>query len=122
VLTEVPPPAPRLHPNLAGLYRRKVERLHEALADPAVHDEALTVLRSLIESVVMHARDGGFTIELVGEIANMVMLALQPQTNKAAPCGAAVPDAFRRSVKVVAGARNWHYLLFVAPLGLRFLR
>jgi hypothetical protein len=104
VLTEAPPPAPRLHPNLAGLYRRKVERLHEALANPAVHGEALTVLRSLIESVVMHPREDGFTIELIGEIANMVALGLRPQTNKAASSEAAVLDAFRRSVKMVAGA------------------
>jgi hypothetical protein len=104
VLTDAPPPAPRLHPNLAGLYRRKVERLHEALADLAVRDEALTVLWSLIESVVMHPHEDGFTVELVGEIANMVTLALNPQTNKAAFGKAAVPDAYRCSVKVVAGA------------------
>jgi hypothetical protein len=28
-----PPPAVRLHPNLARVYRAKVERLHLALAD-----------------------------------------------------------------------------------------
>jgi hypothetical protein len=91
-----------------------VERLHEALADPTVRDEALAILRSLIESVVMHPREDGFTIKLVGEIANMVTLALSADSKKAAPCGAAV--AIRRSVKVVAGACNWLYLLFVAPL------
>jgi hypothetical protein len=31
----------RLHPNLAQVYRGKVERLHVALADPAIRDEAL---------------------------------------------------------------------------------
>ncbi len=103
-LTNSPAPAPRLHPNLAGLYRRKVERLHEALADPAVRGEALGILRSLIESVVMHPREDGFTIELVGEIANMVALAHEPRTTKAASGKAAVPDVYRRSVKVVAGA------------------
>ena len=37
-----PAPSPvRLHPNLPQVYRRKVERLHEALADPALRDEAL---------------------------------------------------------------------------------
>ena len=36
-----PAPSPvRLHPNLPQVYRRKVERLHEALADPALRDEA----------------------------------------------------------------------------------
>ncbi|MPY75466.1 MAG: hypothetical protein GEU87_14525 [Alphaproteobacteria bacterium] len=101
-----PAPTPRLHPNLAGLYRRKLERLHDALADPAVRDEALGILRGLIERVVMHPNEDGFTVELVGEIANMVTLALGPQTKKAASGEAAVPDAYRRSVKVVAGACN----------------
>ena len=103
-LTNSPAPTPRLHPNLAGLYRRKVEQLHEALADPSVRDEALSILRGLIEGVVMHPQENGFTVELVGEIANMVGLALDPQTSKAALGEAAVPDAYRRSVKVVAGA------------------
>jgi site-specific DNA recombinase len=38
-----PPPPVRLHPNLAQVYRDKVERLHEALADPAIRDEALSI-------------------------------------------------------------------------------
>ena len=114
-LTDRPFPAPRLHPNLAGLYRRKVEQLHETLADPALRDGALGILRSLVESVVMHPRENGFTVELVGEIANMVALALEPRTNKTASCKAAVPDTYRRSVKVVAGARNHLNLLFDAP-------
>ena len=33
-LTADPPPPVRLHPNLAQVYRGKVGRLHEALADP----------------------------------------------------------------------------------------
>lgn len=53
-LSGSPAPAPRFHPNLAGLYRRKVERLHEALTDPTVRDNALSSLRGLIEGVVMH--------------------------------------------------------------------
>jgi hypothetical protein len=36
----------------------------------------------------------------------MVELAQGADRNKSAPDGAAVRDAFRRSVKVVAGARN----------------
>jgi hypothetical protein len=59
-LTDSPAAAPRLHPNLAGLYRRKVTQLHEALADPSVRDEALGILRGLIEAVV-HPEENGFT-------------------------------------------------------------
>ena len=102
-LTDTPPQAPLLHPNLSAAYRRKIEQLHEALANPSIRDEALGILRGLIEAVVMHPRDDGFTVELVGEIANMVTLALAPQSNKAASGETAVHEVHRRSVKVVAG-------------------
>ncbi len=49
----------------------------------------------------MHPVDGGYEVELVGEIASMVRLA--NGTRKAAPEGADVPDLYRSSVKVVAG-------------------
>jgi hypothetical protein len=51
--------APRLHPNLAEVYRKKVADLQTALADPATHTEALEILRALIERVdVRPAEDG----------------------------------------------------------------
>ena len=52
----------------------------------------------------MHPNEDGFTVELVGEIANMVALALGPERKKAALMEAAVPNAYRRLVKLVAGA------------------
>jgi site-specific DNA recombinase len=98
------PPAPRLHPNLAELYRRKVADLQSALAEPRTQTEALEILRGLIERVVLHPVEKGFEIELIGEIANMVDLGAGNQ--KAAHKGAAVPEVYRSSVKVVAGVRN----------------
>ena len=50
-LAAAPPPAPRLHPNLAEVYRRKVADLQTALADPNTQTEALEILRGLIVSV-----------------------------------------------------------------------
>ena len=55
-LAAAPAPAPRLHPNLAELYRRKVADLQTALADPATRTEALEILRGLIERVVAARR------------------------------------------------------------------
>ena len=95
-LSTAPPPAPRLHPNLAELYRRKVENLHQALTDPGTRAEAIEILRGLIERVIMRPVDKGFEIELIGEIANMVKLP--------ASAGSFDHDPFRSSVKVVAGA------------------
>ncbi len=95
-----------MHPNLAELYRRKVERLHEAIADPATRTEALEILRGLVDSVTLTPIDGGFEIELLGEIAKMITL---PEGSGSIQVGDVAS-----SVKVVAGARNQLYLLFVA--------
>jgi site-specific DNA recombinase len=99
-LAAAPAVAPRLHPNLAEVYRKKVANLAAALADRTTHSEALEILRGLVERVtVTPIEDGAFEIELVGEIARMVTLG----TNDiAAREGAALLS----SVEVVAGARN----------------
>jgi site-specific DNA recombinase len=95
-----PAPSPiRLHPNLAEIYRAKVAELHRALEDPAIRDEALGILRGLVERIVITpaAEGPGETIELVGAIARMVALG-----NKKAALDARTAC----SVKVVAGAYN----------------
>ncbi len=115
-----PPPAPRLHPNLAELYRRKVDELHRSLNDPAYRTEAAETLRSIIEGInIRPLGRGGFEMELTGEIVNMIDLANSRLRNtKSAPEGTAVPDPYRSSVKVVAGARNQRCLhLHFAPIG-----
>jgi site-specific DNA recombinase len=109
-----PPPPVRLHPNLAQVYRAKVERLHEALADPALRDEALQILRGLIERVMIHPAKDGVQIELMGEIVRMVELGLNDKK-------AALPAEAACSVKVVAGAGFGLCALFIAP-GLERLR
>ena len=94
-LASAPPPAPRLHPNLAQRYRDRVERLHEQLANPAIRQEAVELLRGLIERIVITPHEKGHEIELVGDIVKLLEL----------PCGAGVvADPFARSAKVVAGA------------------
>jgi site-specific DNA recombinase len=108
-MAAAPLPLPRLHPNLAEIYRRKVEALHEALADPHSGAEALEILRSLIERVVLHPSDSGFEIELVGDIAHIVALGSTTNTKTAA-----IPTDAACSVKVVAGARSHLKLLFEA--------
>ena len=87
-LTAAPAPGPRIHPNLAELYRRKVEALREA------RDEALEILRGFIDRVTIKLLEHGFEIEIVGDIAKMI----------AAPTsGTSEPIANESSVKVVAG-------------------
>ncbi len=96
-LSAAPIAAPRLMPNLAEVYRSKVITLHEALTG-ASGTEALEVVRGLIERVEFRPSAGGMglEIELIGEMAAMVNLALGvvPGSGR---------DLFARSMKVVAG-------------------
>jgi site-specific DNA recombinase len=52
-LAEPPADAPDLHPNVAELYRAKVTRLAETLADPQSNCEARENIRSLVGEVVL---------------------------------------------------------------------
>ena len=106
-IAEAPPPAPQLHPNLAELYRRKVAELQRAIEDPALRDEALTILRSLIDCVEITPAESGFEVDFVGEIASMIKL---PGGQDAQKLG-----HYAISAKRVAGARNRPYLLIFAP-------
>ena len=97
-----------MHPNLAELYRREVEHLHEALMDPICHDEAFVILRCLIERIAVHPGEKAPEIELTGAIVAMVELALGSEesdhtNNKAAFRRLALDDRSRCSVVVVAG-------------------
>lgn len=102
--TSEPEPPVRMHPNLAGLYRRKVEDVREALADDETRTEALDILRSLIEVVLIHPIERGYEIELVGEIANMVAVAVSADNKETVPGRAILNAEELCSVKLVAGA------------------
>jgi site-specific DNA recombinase len=95
----------RLHPNLSELYRQKVAALHRAFEDPLTRDEAIGLLRGLIESVRLTPQGEALEIELAGDIARMVEL---PGNGT---CTALERDLMRRSVKVVAG-RGFEPLTF----------
>jgi site-specific DNA recombinase len=82
-------------PRLADVYREKVARLHEALSQEQDRAEALEILRSLIDKIVVRPVGDRFELELVGEIANMVALVPGAESAKSEP--------YRNSVKVVAG-------------------
>jgi DNA invertase Pin-like site-specific DNA recombinase len=102
-------PLPRIHPNLAEVYRKKVECLQEALQADATRYEAIEILQQLIEKVTVSWRGHAWDIELVGEIANMVALSTDHSGS--------VIEGFRRSVKVVAGERyQRYYSLFSARI------
>jgi hypothetical protein len=104
-ISSTPPPAPVLHPNLAELYRRRVESLHESLNKADNRTEATKILRGLVESIRVHNLDDGLQIELVGEITNMIEAAQTSNLKgKAASKEAACLKNYTSSVTLVAGA------------------
>ena len=68
-LESTPPPMPRLHPNLAELYRQKVMNLAEALNEEHTRPEATECIRHLIEEVRLVPQSGRLQVELYGELA-----------------------------------------------------
>ena len=98
-IEEAPKPVPRLHPNLAELYRRKVDNLTSALNEEGTRQEASEAIRQLIDEVRLVPENGTLNIELYGELAALVGLANEHPRSKGT--GA--------QITLVAGARNHLY-------------
>jgi hypothetical protein len=94
-----PPPMPRLHPNLAELYRQKVMNLAQALNDEHTRLEAAECIRELIEEIRLVPDNGKLRVELYGELAALINLANEHPRSK----GTGV------QITLVAGARNHLY-------------
>lgn len=100
-LAAVNAPAPLTRPNLAEVYRQRVDRLHEALQDPATRAEAFELIRSLIDEIRLVPDDGELRIELKGELAGI--LALAAGSKKPGNLSAA---GLAEQIKMVAGTRD----------------
>jgi site-specific DNA recombinase len=106
------PARPRLHPNLAEVYRERVARLRTGLAAGGDHGgpEVLEAARALIARVEVHppadGPGGRPRLELVGELSAMLEAGgtAGAGIGKGPRRGACGPDLFRGSVKVGAGA------------------
>lgn len=73
-LAEDPADAPDIHPNIAGLYARKVARLTEALNHPDERAEAAEAIRSLITKITLTpgAKRGEVNAVLEGELGMLL--------------------------------------------------
>ena len=97
-LSNSPTTPVRLHPALAQIYRNQVERLQDALSHPEIRDEAVQILRGLVERVSIRRTKTWLEVEIVGEIAKMVELGIENPTKRGS-----LDEKAARSVKVVAG-------------------
>ena len=114
-----PAPYPALHPNLVGLYKRKVAALEEALADPEIRSEAGEILRGMVDRIEItpapntignsggddpvpdaesSTQSSGVAVILYGELAAVIGLAEQNETIES-----------KRGFSLSAGARNHLY-------------
>lgn len=118
-----------IHPNMAATYRDQVAALHEALNEPDSRAEAVDVIRSLVDKIVLTPAtiDGKDTlaIDLQGHLAGILSLSTKTKkplkesdfsvesTKLVAGTGFEFdrPDSGETagSTKLVAGARNHLY-------------
>ncbi len=78
-LGAVPPPAPRLHPNLAAIYKEKIANLVQALNDPNTLIEANTAIRQLIERVQLVPENGEVENRTLRRAAALLKLGTEPK-------------------------------------------
>ena len=90
---------PLLHPNLPEVYRRKVAHLHTLLEHPDTKAEAMDLIRSLVEAIVLTPEDGTLRVDLRGELA--AILGLCADSKKP---GAVSGAGLLEQVMMVAGA------------------
>jgi site-specific DNA recombinase len=88
-----------VHPGLAELYRRKVTALHEALDDENTREEAMELIRSLIEAIVLIPDGTGLRVEVRGDLA--AILAFGEGTKNKNPSSTDRDPA--KQIKMVAG-------------------
>ncbi|CAI9121899.1 recombinase family protein, partial [Brytella acorum] len=76
-LAAQPQDVPDIHPNVAGIFKHKVERLAETLNHPEDRHEASEAIRALIEKIVLHPGKGRGEMHatLHGELGNLLDFA-----------------------------------------------
>ena len=76
-LAEAPQNVPDIHPGIAEIYKRKVERLTATLADPETRLDASSDIRALVGKIVLHpgAKRGEIHATLQGSLMGILDFA-----------------------------------------------
>jgi site-specific DNA recombinase len=90
-----------MHPNIGQLYQRKVSKISQLLTDQACREEAISLIRSLIERIHITPGEkrGQPQVQLVGGLAAILEFAVAKQQKTAIPSDSGFGRAF-----MVAGA------------------
>ncbi|SOC92277.1 Site-specific DNA recombinase [Rhizobium sp. AN5] len=83
-MAQAPADIPDIHPNVANLYRLRVERLTEALSDPDGGRQAAEALRSLIGKIILTPGEkrGEVHAELRGELFGILDFVKAEETQR----------------------------------------
>jgi site-specific DNA recombinase len=97
-----------LHPRMADVYREKVGSLCSALENEESRTEAVEAIRALVEAILLEPDGEQLKITLKGDLAGMLNAARDSKRS---------PDTgdLMVQIKLVAGARNQHYLQLWRP-------
>ena len=90
-----------MHPNIGQLYQRKVNEISQLLSDQASREEAISLIRSLIEriDITPGEKRGQTQVQLVGGLAAILEFAVAKQQKTAIPSDSGFGGVF-----MVAGA------------------
>ncbi|MFW7269907.1 recombinase family protein [Gluconacetobacter sp. Hr-1-5] len=99
-----------IHPNVAAMFKKKVERLTESLNQPEDRAEASEAVRALVEKIVLSPGDkrGEIFATLYGELGTLLRFVNQRDTKS----GKSLKGLAKTSMweSVVAGEGNQRYL------------
>ena len=84
-MASAPQAVPDVHPGIAGIYEREVERFTQALEDPETRLDASDAIRSLIHRIVLHPGDKWGEIHATLHGALMGILDFAKETPRPAP-------------------------------------
>lgn len=97
-LAEAPADIPDVHPGIAVIYKRKVERLIETLGDPETRLDASSDIRALVGKIVLHPGDKRGEVHATLHGALMGILDFVNDNPQ--------PDTSRAITRVVSGSRG----------------
>jgi site-specific DNA recombinase len=97
-----------LHPRMADVYREKVGSLCLALENEDSRTGAADAIRALVEAIVLEPDGERLKITLKGDLAGMLSAT---RDSKRSPN----TSDLMVQIKLVAGARNQHYLQLWRP-------
>ncbi len=105
LLAQEPANIPDIHPNVSGIYRKKVERLTEALNTPEDRNEAAEAIRALVEKITLRPgpNRGEIDATLHGELGTILSWIEAQAVEKTRKRETPAAFATGVSVSVVAG-------------------